>query len=41
MRIPLYNVYENPKGVSIYNLCKEIQCKDHLRDVAKGILEFL
>ena len=41
MRIPLYNVYENPKGISIYNLCREIQCKDKLKIIAEGILEFL
>jgi hypothetical protein len=41
MHVLLYNSYENPKGQSIYSLCKEIQCKDKLKEIAKGVLEFM
>lgn len=41
MHILLYNAFENPKGQSIHNSCKEVQCKEKLKVVARGVVSLL
>ncbi len=41
MHILLYNAFESPTGQSLHSACKEIQCKEKLKTVARGVVSLL